>query len=459
MKRILIILLSAFCLTSCTENPSKKYILFSGKIENATKKEYRMVKNKGGSGRVDIILAEDGSFTDTITSGTGHYILTDSRNRADFYLTDGGEYHFTGVANDFRNTAKLTGTDPDASNYLMTKYERINRVRGDYTEYNSLNESDFLTREAMLNKSYLSYLDSFANIPEEFAQFERDELYNYHLLSLIKYEFLHGYYTKQPDFKVSKDFLKELEGVDYVNEKAYKLRGSYNKLVIEHFKRKASDFSESEGLDEYLAKLKVFGDIPNDHIKNDLLLSAAKYDIGYTDDFEKYYKNYLSVSTSDENDKIITEKYQGLKKLTLGQPSPVFKDYVNHAGGTTSLADFKGKYVYIDVWATWCAPCLAEVPSLKKIEKQYHGKNIEFLSISIDIEKVRPAWRKMVTDKKLGGTQLIAESDWSSEFIKEYQINSIPRFIMIDPSGKIVNSNAPRPSSPELLDLFNELGI
>ncbi|MCK0130833.1 TlpA family protein disulfide reductase [Flavobacteriaceae bacterium F08102] len=145
--------------------------------------------------------------------------------------------------------------------------------------------------------------------------------------------------------------------------------------------------------------------------------------------------------------------------LGKGKPSPKFTDYENYAGGTTSLDDLKGKYVYIDVWATWCGPCKAEIPFLKKIEKTYHGKNIEFVSISIDKEKDYQAWKKMVADKELKGVQLIADNAWNSEFIKEYRILGIPRFILIDPQGNIVTPDAPRPSNPKLIDLFNELKI
>lgn len=153
------------------------------------------------------------------------------------------------------------------------------------------------------------------------------------------------------------------------------------------------------------------------------------------------------------------------RDLPKGAPSPTFENYENYSGGTTSLKDLKGKYVYVDVWATWCAPCKAEIPFLKKIEEDYHDKNIAFVSISIDDdrshkgswEKAKEDWRTMVKEKELGGIQLFAPKGWKSKFVTDYHINGIPRFILIDPKGNIVTPNAPRPSSPELKTMLDEL--
>ena len=144
-----------------------------------------------------------------------------------------------------------------------------------------------------------------------------------------------------------------------------------------------------------------------------------------------------------------------LKKLN-GTVSPSFK-YENHKGGFTSLEDLKGKYVYIDVWATWCGPCRQEIPFLQKTEEAYHGKNIEFVSISVDEQKNHEKWKQFVKDKNLGGIQLLADKDWNSDFVQGYKINGIPRFILISPEGKVVNADAPRPSSPELVTLLDSL--
>jgi thiol-disulfide isomerase/thioredoxin len=145
--------------------------------------------------------------------------------------------------------------------------------------------------------------------------------------------------------------------------------------------------------------------------------------------------------------------------LAKGKISPKFKNFENNAGGTTSLDDLKGKYVYIDVWATWCGPCKAEIPALKAVEKEFHGKNIAFVSISADKIKAHDTWKKMVKDMDLSGIQLFSDDDFNTSFMKDYQIDAIPRFILIDPKGNIVAADAPRPSDKKLIDLFKELKI
>jgi thiol-disulfide isomerase/thioredoxin len=144
--------------------------------------------------------------------------------------------------------------------------------------------------------------------------------------------------------------------------------------------------------------------------------------------------------------------------LGKGKASPKFVDFENFKGGKTSLDDLKGKYVYIDVWATWCRPCLGQIPALKELEKEYHGKNIAFVSISTDKPDKHEAWKNMIKSKGMSGIQLYAGKNQS--FSKEYQINTIPRFIFIDPNGNIIDANAPRPSQKDAIKrLFSEQGL
>ena len=132
-----------------------------------------------------------------------------------------------------------------------------------------------------------------------------------------------------------------------------------------------------------------------------------------------------------------------------GEPALDF-NYPDTDGNEFSLSSFKGKLVYVDVWATWCGPCKAEIPSLQKLESDYHEKDITFMSVSLDTDK--EAWEKMIADEELGGVQLWADG-WS-KITKDYAIFSIPRFMLFDAEGNVVSTNAPRPSSSEIRELL-----
>lgn len=141
-----------------------------------------------------------------------------------------------------------------------------------------------------------------------------------------------------------------------------------------------------------------------------------------------------------------------------GAPSPKFT-YPDNNGNEVSLDDLKGKYVYIDVWATWCGPCKVEIPHLKEIDDAFKGKDIAFVSLSIDKPEHKEKWLKMIEDEQLQGIQIIAENAFNSEFITAYNINAIPRFILLDKEGNILDANAPRPSEPRLKKLLNSLEL
>ncbi|WP_285010939.1 TlpA family protein disulfide reductase [Pedobacter faecalis] len=159
---------------------------------------------------------------------------------------------------------------------------------------------------------------------------------------------------------------------------------------------------------------------------------------------EPYYREYMK---SGLNNALM---------YVAGKPAPLFT-YKDVDGKPVSLKDLKGKYVYIDVWATWCGPCKAEIPYLTKIEERFEGKNIHFVSISVDKMSSHAAWKSYVNDNKLQGIQVIADNNIESDFIKKFSISYIPRFLLIDPKGNIVETNARRPSDPALVKQLEEL--
>ncbi|MFA6128337.1 MAG: TlpA disulfide reductase family protein [Bacteroidales bacterium] len=155
--------------------------------------------------------------------------------------------------------------------------------------------------------------------------------------------------------------------------------------------------------------------------------------------------------------KLVKEKYQQMEGMLEGNPAPDFT--LNDVNGkVVTMNELRGKYVYFDFWATWCVPCIKEIPSLKKTEEEYRDKNIQFVSISYDKAADHDKWKKYVIDNKLTGIQLIADDQMHSVYNKTFNIDLIPRFILIDPEGKIVSANAPRPSSPKLKELLDKVG-
>ena len=170
----------------------------------------------------------------------------------------------------------------------------------------------------------------------------------------------------------------------------------------------------------------------------------------------------MEIKTNTEVYELLESSYAkehaSMAAIQKGAPSPKFT-YPDNNGNEVSLDDLKGKYVYIDVWATWCGPCKVEIPHLKEIDDEFKGKDIAFVSLSIDKPEHKDKWLKMIEDEKLQGIQVLAENAFNSEFVTAYNIKAIPRFILLDKEGNIVDANAPRPSEPRLKDLLNSLEL
>lgn len=135
-----------------------------------------------------------------------------------------------------------------------------------------------------------------------------------------------------------------------------------------------------------------------------------------------------------------------------GRVSPNFRA-VDIEGKEWTLLDFRGKYVYIDMWATWCGPCKQEMPYLKQLEKQFEDASIVFLGLSVDRDKSK--WEEMVGSGNLTGVQLYLGTQ--SSFQEAYRAESIPRFILLDKDGVIISNDMSRPSDPETAETLNAL--
>ena len=132
-----------------------------------------------------------------------------------------------------------------------------------------------------------------------------------------------------------------------------------------------------------------------------------------------------------------------LESLGKGKTAPIFEASTLD-GKKVSLADLKGKFVVIDVWATWCGPCKQQAPYFEKMALKYKSTNIQFVGLSID-EDIKK-W--FIDAKSKSKSTLQIHTNDKNAFGKNYSMESIPRFILIDPNGKFINAKMPQPEEP-----------
>ena len=457
MKKIFFFI-AVLAIISCKEEPKIDYAVLTGKIANINVDKLSFNSAEEGL-KESIKVSKDGVFTDTIVVSKGFYMLSDGENNITLYLDAGNNVTINFDANDFENTFEISGVGSEISSYLFEKNKKSKELIGEGIDIYLLEEADYKAKVNEIKTASEDLLEAAQWISDDFKNKEKRNIHYSYLGFLNKYQLYHSHYAKKKDFKVSEDFLKELDNIDYNNEEDFLFSSNYENLVNGYYQKEALKVGREDSISNDIAFLKTAAKIPNETIKNKLVYLNSKYNITYTNQLEEFYNLFMAASTNEDHKKEITESYNKLKTVSKGMPSPKFVDYENYNGGTTSLDDLKGKFVYVDVWATWCGPCKAEIPYLKEVEAKYHNKNIEFVSISVDVDKDYEKWRTMVKEEDLKGIQLFSDKNWKSDFVTGYLIKGIPRFILIDPNGNIVNSNAPRPSSKELIELFNENNI
>lgn len=449
MKNLIYIsVLLLFIACDQKEEKTIDYVIFSGTIENPSSEVVKLI---GNDYKIDIALNEDNTFSDTLRiASSGYFTVVAGRESSAMYLNPGDVIQMTLNTEEFDETISYAGAGSEKNNYLAKKYMNSEQNAPGFEDFFGLIEADFTELNSKIYNEEVDFLVASTIPDKDFITSEKKALkYNF-LSNITNYEEYYKYVSKEADVAVSEEFYSKLKGFDYSNEADYKAYDSYRTLVANHYLK---DFGDEEGLKSTFADINT---IESEYIKNQLLNSFRYSFSPNRPDLDVFYSLLMETSTDPEYKEKITEKYEKIRVLTPGNESPEFA-YPDRNGNMISLDDLKGKYVYVDVWATWCGPCKREIPYLKELTKEYEGKDIEFVSISIDEVKDRNKWLAMMDEKEMDGVQLFADKDWSSEFVKEYAIEGIPRFILIDKEGNIVSADVERPSNPILKEKFDQL--
>ena len=173
-----------------------------------------------------------------------------------------------------------------------------------------------------------------------------------------------------------------------------------------------------------------------------LILQSFVTDYNYKNGFEEGLQRLknMTVDLGEEGVKLVKD-FESKKYSMEGAALPdVTLEDVD--GKIHRLTDFRGKYLYIDLWAAWCAPCCQEVPYLQKLEKQLKNPAVEFISISLDTNK--EAWKNKMKQLKMHGHQYIVTGD---QFATMMNIKGIPHFLLYSKDGTLMQYKADRPSS------------
>lgn len=199
------------------------------------------------------------------------------------------------------------------------------------------------------------------------------------------------------------------------------VRKQYEQLVVEI--NNATDKYVDDHTSSYVAPLAI---MVMSQLSPDISVTENRYLKLQPSVKEGYFGRIVSQTIEEGKFGAIgTEAIEFIQNDTTGQP--------------VSLSSFRGKYVLIDFWASWCKPCRMENPNVVEAYKKYSPKNFTVLGVSLD--RAREPWIKAIHDDQLYWTQVSDLKFWQNEVAAKYRIQSIPQNYLIDPNGKIIGKN------------------
>jgi len=450
-KTIFLLLILSLIIISCQKEKTQESIILSGFVKNKkndtiklnTNNKYKLYNQENDS--INIILNSENRFTDTLNISDGYYNLEIGNNNFILFLKSGDNLNLESD----NSKLNISGTGEIENKYLMErkKLDRKLTSINFWNHYSKLNENDFLRLadsiyqcRVELIKKFKIKDEKFHFIETTFAEIDRE------------HKFLNYPYIRQSinqDYIPSKDFPTVFSKTNINDDRLLDIP-YFNLIMFIHIAN-ISISENNAGFDSKLDYLRlVISDrlgLTNLKIKEELAFTIANLAIEKTDSLDLFLKTYKNFTKNEEHLKKITAKYLNLKGITKGKQAPNF-EFKNEKDELISLTDLKGNVIYLDIWATYCKPCLEEIEPSKKLQKKLSNKKIKFVNVCI--ESKNETWLKLIKKKEFAGIQLYCTKEGEDKFKENYVVESLPRYIIIDKEGKIYDINAKRPSDIEL---------
>jgi thiol-disulfide isomerase/thioredoxin len=463
MKKLLISLSITALLFACT-TADKKGAVLTGKVQNLSS-GFFILGGPGGA-KDSIRVDAAGKFTYEIpelAKASNYYLLVGAQDYMPFQVAPGMKLDISFDASAFKTSLKFAGKGGDMNNYLVAKSVQAGQMNYDDYKLEPLvfkarQDSALAVQKAVLAQA----VKDDANDPFWKTQ-EAEVLFSWANM-LGMYESYHEYFLQLKGYKAPAEFFSYEKELD-LNQPAYRSSNAFKQYVSEMVHKAAgvkADALKAADSTQTINTAKIRREtalelIKNDDILNDFLFDDVSGQIQWKDidaDMQESIDFFLGRCKDTAMVKKLNATVAEWKRLGNGQPAFEFSGK-DMQGNTVKLSDFRGKLVYVDVWATWCGPCKYEIPYLDTLETDYHGKNIVFISFSIDED--HDAWMKFVPEHKLQGVQIIGENAWQSDLCKKYKIMGVPTFMLFDTEGKIVSVKMTRPSDKETRKKFDSL--
>jgi thiol-disulfide isomerase/thioredoxin len=460
MKKTIFFALAILSLTwGCQKQPAEQ-VKLTGTILNADTLLVRFIEGRNAD---TITLAADGGFVyeKEMTQSISGNLVVDRKN-IPIYLVPGKELILTVDYADWDNTLAFDGDLKAVADYLIDK-SKVQRewsrgLRAQYlkepTDYRASRDSLTEVFHSMLNAKKLE-----AGFDQDFAEIESLSIQFTQIMDMKNYVSAHQYYTEKDTVILPDNWNSLEEGIDLNHPMLVNVPAAMSYLsnnVNNQAQKEAGLTGDLWGKPDFLAA--KFNYIQKTFTSPELIENLMYRELsqqmdangigGIGDQLQAYY---ALAKNSDQLTEIKTTVAQW-EAIQPGKPAPDFK-VVDMQGVEHTLAEYRGKYVYIDFWATWCGPCKIEIPHLKDLYEEYKDSNLAIMSISVDRDK--SAWEKMVTEEGFSWLQFHDATMENDKYIVKY----IPTFVLIGPDGNIINCRAPRPSEPELKIVLEGLNI